>query len=69
MGKKNTTRKSKYKPSVCDNKMSFQECELAILRQAVDESEELAKKKLAGNDDIKDMIRIVEDFISKKKLI
>ena len=27
---------------ICDNKMTFQECELAILRQAVDKAEEIA---------------------------
>ena len=30
---------NKYNTLICNNKMSFDECELAILRQAVDESE------------------------------
>ena len=29
----------KYKSEFCDEKMTFEECELAILRQAVDETE------------------------------
>ena len=36
---------SKYNNPLCNNKMSFEECELAILRQAVDESETIRAKK------------------------
>jgi hypothetical protein len=32
--------------------MSFEECELAILRQAVDESETIQAQKTVMNDDV-----------------
>jgi len=31
---------SKYNTDLCDNKMTFADCELAILRRAVDDSDE-----------------------------
>ena len=59
----------KFKHSECNNTMTFQECELAILRQAVAENEELQGRRIVGNDDIKQILKIVEDFLVKKKLI
>jgi len=56
-------------PSTCDNKMTFQECELAILRQAVDENEKIKGTRVVSNEDIKKILAIVEDFIIKKKLV
>lgn len=66
--KKNIKTK-KFKPEICDNKMTFQECELAILRQAVDETEKIQGEKIAKNDDIKKILLIVENFIRRKKLV
>jgi hypothetical protein len=60
---------NKYEPSVCNNKMTFEECELAILRQAVDESEEIKGKKTAMNEDVKKIIDILERFLQEKPLI
>ena len=60
---------SKYEPSVCNNKMSFEECELAILRQAVDESEEMKGKKTAMNEDVKKIVDLLEKFLQEKPLI
>jgi hypothetical protein len=60
---------TKYEPSVCNDKMSFEECELAILRQAVDESEEFKGKKTAMNEDVKKIIEILERFLQQKPLI
>jgi hypothetical protein len=59
----------KYRTELCDNDMTFQDCELAILRHAVDESESLQGQKIANSDDVKKIIAIVEDFLMKKKLI
>jgi len=42
---KNRTVKRKYNTNLCDEKMSFDECELAILRHAVDETEKYKAKK------------------------
>lgn len=57
------------KKNICDSKMSFEECELAILRSAVDKAEERQGRKEANSPDIKRIISIVENFIRKKKLI
>ena len=54
---------------VCDKSLPFYECELAILRNAVDEAEVVKGQKLAGSEEIKSIISIVENFIQKKKLI
>jgi hypothetical protein len=59
----------KFRPKECTDAMTFQECELAILRQVVDENEKIAGEKLASSAEIKKMIQIVEDFLEKKKLI
>ena len=54
---------------ICDKSMSFQDCELAILRLAVDEAEEKMGKRVVQSDDIKKIIVILENFIKKKNLI
>ena len=66
---KGKTQKKRFKPTECSNQMTFQECELAVLRHAVDENEKISGEKLASSDEIKKMIQIVEDFLIKKKLI
>ena len=53
----------------CDKKLTFEECELAILRSAVDKNEKLMKYKEVNKPEVKEMISIVEDFIRNKKLI
>jgi hypothetical protein len=63
------THTKKYNTDLCDDKMTFQDCELAILRHAVDESEKVQGQKVAASDDVKKMIKIVEDFLIRKKLI
>jgi len=60
---------TKYNTELCDNNMSFDECELAILRHAVDETDELQKQKAANSEDVKRMIQILEDFLVRKKLV
>lgn len=54
---------------VCDKKMTFQDCELAILRSAVDKAEERQGRKTANSPEIKRIISIVENFIRNKKLV
>ena len=53
----------------CDKKMSFQECELAILRSAVDMAQEKMGKRVVNSDDIQEMIRILEEFLRRKGLV
>jgi len=49
--------------------LTFDDCELAILRMAVDNAEEKMGKRIVNSEDIKIIIKIVEDFIQKKNLI
>jgi len=69
--KKKTSNKPKRKfnTKICEDDMTFEDCELAILRHAVDESEKLQGRKKVNSKDIQEMLTIVEDFIIKKKLI
>jgi len=57
------------KNKICDKSMTFQECELAILRLAVDKAEEKIGRRVVSSDDIIKMIKIVENFIKTKSLI
>ena len=66
------TRRVHAKPAtnkICSPTMSFQECELAILRHAVDTNEKQRGEKVAQNPEIIEMFGVVEDFIRKHKLI
>jgi hypothetical protein len=54
--------------NVCKD-LTFDDCELAILRMAVDKAEEKIAKRVVNSDDIKRIIQIVEDFIKEKNLI
>lgn len=67
--KRNKTIKNKYDSELCNNKMTFQDCEMAILRQAISDNEKIRGRKIVSNEDIQKIIKIVEDFIIKKKLI
>lgn len=49
--------------------MTFTDCELAILRHAVDESEKKQAQKITNTEEIKKMIHILEDFLKRKKCI
>jgi hypothetical protein len=57
------------KDEVCNKKMTFQECELAILRSAVDKAEARLGKLTANSPEVKKIITIVENFLRKKKLV
>ena len=59
----------KHKHSSCNADMTFQECELAILRSAVDKAGERQAKKVVNSPEVQRMIRIVEAFLRKKQLI
>ena len=54
--------------NVCKD-LTFDDCELAILRMAVDKAEEKIAKRVVNSEDIKNIIKIVEDFIRRKNLI
>jgi len=59
----------KYKNKWCETKMTFHECELAILRHVVDEIETTQTQNIINDKNVKDMMKIVEQFIIHKKLI
>jgi len=73
MSKEDQTKKkktkSKFNTELCDNKMTFEECELTILRHAVDETTDNQGKEAVENEDIKKMILILENFLIRKKCI
>lgn len=54
---------------ICNKKMSFNDCELAILRMAVDNAEKDVGRKIVNSTEVKNIIKIVEDFLKRKKLI
>jgi len=56
-------------PKQCDKSMNFNECELAVLRSAVDLAQEKIGKRNVNTPEIQEMITIVENFIRRKNLI
>uniref|UniRef100_A0A6C0ASK2 Poly(A) polymerase catalytic subunit domain-containing protein n=1 Tax=viral metagenome TaxID=1070528 RepID=A0A6C0ASK2_9ZZZZ len=54
--------------NVCKD-LTFADCELAILRMAVDKAEEKIGKRIVNSEDIKKIIKTVEDFIKRKNLV
>lgn len=56
------------KDDICKG-LTFSDCELAILRQAVDKAETIQGKQMANSPEIKRIIGIVENFIRTKQLI
>lgn len=64
-----STQKRKYAPDVCNDQMTFQECELAVLRQVVDESEKKQGARIATSPEVQKIVEILEDFLVHKKLI
>jgi hypothetical protein len=57
-----------FNKNICKD-LSFQDCELAIMRMAVDNAEEKLAKRVVNSEEIKKMILIVENFIKVKSLI
>ena len=52
---------------MCDKNMTFEECELSILRNAVDHIENKQGKKKLSDPEIKKIIEIVENFLKSTK--
>lgn len=59
----------RYDNFVCEDDMTFQDCELAILRKAVDDSEIKQGQFIATNEDVKKIIEILEEFLKLKTVI
>ena len=62
-------KKHHFESKLCNKKMTFQDCELAILRNAVDESEKKMGETLVKSDEIQRIIKILENFILRKEVI
>ena len=58
-----------YKNSICNDDLTFEECELAILRHAIDENDKIKHEKEANSPTVIEMISILEEFLRKKKCI
>jgi len=61
--------KKKFDNELCNSNMTFDECELTILRQAVDNTTEIQGKQSVNNESIQKMIFILENFLIRKKCI
>ena len=57
------------KPKICDNKMTIKDCELAILRAAIDKSDEKIGKQITNSPEIVKIFTTVENFLKTKNLI
>ena len=55
--------------SSCQPKLTLEEKELAILREAVDKAEHRKGKQTVSDPDVKKIIGILEDFLKKKRLV
>ncbi len=53
----------------CKRGMTFEECELTILRSAVDKAEKISSRQRIENPEIKKIIDIVETFLKTRKLV
>lgn len=62
-------QQNKQQNKICKKEMTFDDCELAILRHAVDESGKRIKRQDAKNEDVKRMITILEEYLRRKKLV
>lgn len=56
------------KKKIC-NELTFAECELSILRMAVDNAEKKIGKEIVNSPDVKKMILLLENFMKKKGVI
>jgi len=66
---KNNAYFKKFKTDLCTNTMTYEDCELAILRHAVEETEKTQGEKTVNSTEIQKILIIVEDFIIHKKLL
>ena len=55
--------------TTCKPKLTLEEKEIAILRDAVDIAEKRKGKQVTSNPDVKRIISLLEDFLKKKKLV
>ena len=59
----------KSSKNVCTKKMTYEDCELAILRMQVDQAQNKMARRVIQSPEIKKIFEIVENFIKKKSLV
>ena len=59
----------KMKKEICDRSMTFDECELAILRVSIDKAEKQIGKDVVNSPETVKIVNIVENFLRRKKLV
>jgi hypothetical protein len=59
----------KFNSELCEDTMTFHDCELEILRNSIYESEKLRGEKIVNSEEVKNLLVIVENFIVRKKLV
>jgi hypothetical protein len=57
------------KDKICDKKMKFEDCEIAILRNAVDKAQENIGAKIVKSPEVVKILLILENFLKSKKLV
>ena len=55
--------------ATCNTKLTLEEKEVAILRDAIDIAEKRKGQKITSDPDVKKIISILEDFLKKNKLV
>jgi hypothetical protein len=60
---------NKFNSELCENTMTFHDCELEILRNSIYESEKIRGEKIVNSEEVKNLLVIVENFIVRKKLV
>ena len=69
LSKNKIKNKRKYATDICNDTMTFQDCELAILRNAVDEGDQIKGKRLLNMKGVNNIIAVVEQFLKSKSVI
>ena len=62
-------KRTKYDTEICNDNMTFSDCELSILRNAKEENDKALGAELVNSKEIREMINIVRNFIINKKLL
>jgi hypothetical protein len=57
----------KYQSHLCDDNMSFEDCELAILRDVIDKSDRRIRKRKAEDPSVSSIIAILESFLQNHR--
>ena len=58
-----------FHSDLCNDDMSYDDCEMAILKEAIKESEAIGKKNIVDAPNVSDIIKILEKFLVQNKLV